>query len=654
MIMDIGIYVVLKWAADMHPPTDQIDRHAMIPDLLRAAPYLRPVLDRYGLRGCGGPLGPHETLDFFARAHDVPIEQLLSDLRACRPDAPPPAPAPEEDRAAHRADTIYRPFFTAGILVVLTLGATWGAYLLLRIGLGGSFTAVDVHEVNAHGHAQIFGWVGLFVMGFAYQAFPRFKHTALALPGVARLSLWLMAGGLAARSLLHVLASTYPGLIVPAAAASLAEVVAAGLFAWVILATWRRSGKPMAFYDWYILCALGWFVVQAVYEGVYLTATLCVSGPALVGLVATWQAPLRDLQIHGFALLMILGVSQRLLHHMYGLPAPRPRRGLAALVMINVAVVAEAAGLVLMRLAGPEWAGLWYAGVLLLAAATAWLVAGWGLFGAAPERERTLKFIRAAYVWLFVSLGMLVLLPAYQHGWLAWAAPESHAAQIGFSHAYYGAIRHAITVGFVSLMIVGVAARVVPTLNGIDGNALPRLWAPFLLLNGGCALRVVGQTLTDSAPLAFPFTGVSGLLEVTGLALWGVHLWRIMSGRHPLAVTTDEDASPAPDRPLCATDRVADVISWHPGLMPVFRSFGFHALSNPLLRRTVARRVTLEQACRVGDVDLDTFLIALNAARPAGPRRMSLHVLGAADSNSRGASVEVGGCGAEGGSEQQS
>ena len=40
----------------------------LIPDLLRAPPQTRAVLDRYGLRGCGGPLGPMESLDFFARA----------------------------------------------------------------------------------------------------------------------------------------------------------------------------------------------------------------------------------------------------------------------------------------------------------------------------------------------------------------------------------------------------------------------------------------------------------------------------------------------------------------------------------------------------------------------------------------------------------
>ena len=59
---------------------------------------------------------------------------------------------------------------------------------------------------------------------------------------------------------------------------------------------------------------------------------------------------------------------------------------------------------------------------------------------------------------------MLLMLPVYQT-----------ATGIKFSHAYYGAIRHAITVGFISLMIMGMAAKVVPTLNGLDPRKLDLL-----------------------------------------------------------------------------------------------------------------------------------------------------------------------------------
>ena len=49
-----------------------------VPDLLRAHPEVRSVLDRYGLHGCG-EYGPVETLHFFARAHGVDVSNLFTD-----------------------------------------------------------------------------------------------------------------------------------------------------------------------------------------------------------------------------------------------------------------------------------------------------------------------------------------------------------------------------------------------------------------------------------------------------------------------------------------------------------------------------------------------------------------------------------------------
>jgi hypothetical protein len=589
---------------------ERIAGDTLIPDVLREYPQVGGVLDRYGLRGCGGSFGPVETISFFARAHDVPLAVLLSDLRGAA------SSSPSTGLQATIEDSIYRPFFKAGILVVMTLGAVWGAYLLLRIGLSESFRAVGLHEINAHGHAQIFGWVGLFVMGFAYQAFPRFKHASLSHPGLAYASLWLMLGGLIVRSVYEPLAAAFDWQWWPAVAAAAVEVIAIAIFAVVIAATWRASGKPLAFYDMYIASALFWFFVQAIYEAAYLATTLTTPESNLVPLVATWQAPLRDIQIHGFALLMILGVSQRLFHHFYGFPEPNRFLSVAALVALNLAVVGEVGGFLLKRLAGHGWIALWYGSVLLLAGVVGTLVWKWQILARARETDRSLKFLRTAYVWLLISLAMTVLLPAYQFGLLPLIAPDSDAVRIGFSHAYHGAIRHAVTVGFVSLMIVGVAAKVVPTLNGVDIRTLPALWTPFILINAGCALRVVAQILTDATLIAFPIAGVSGVLEVAGLAIWGVHLWRVMR-QGALGQQTGTYGERPLDRGAIITldDRVGDVIKAYPHLLNTFLSFGFRPLANPWLRRTLARSVTLEQASRLLSVDAREFLNALNAGR---------------------------------------
>lgn len=612
----------------MNASLQWVDESVRIPDLLHAAPQTRPVLDRYGLRGCGGKWGPPESLEFFAKAHDVPLDNLLRELRQCLAQ-PAAAPVEQPEEKAHFADTIYRPFFKAGIAVVLTLGAAWGAYLLLRIAFLGRFSAAGLHEINAHGHAQIFGWVGLFVMGFAYQAFPRFKHTVLALPGWARASWWMMVAGVVGRSVGEPLDEALPWMGSLAIAAAWMEAAAIGMFLAIILATWRSAEKGLEFYDYYILAALGWFAVQAVAEAVYLAATLAVAGrEELLSLVSTWQGAIREAQIHGFALLMILGVSQRLLHHFYGLPAPNRRLSLAALVCLNLAVVGEITGLVMMRGIGRGWAGLWYGSAVLLSAAVVALLWNWRIFTRPGEPDRSLKFIRAAYVWLLISLGMLVLLPAYQFGLLPRLASAGTAAA-GFSHAYYGAIRHAITVGFISLMIVGVASRVVPTLNGVDGRRLTPLWGVFLLLNTGCALRVLMQTLTDLTPHAFVVTGISGLLEVTGLALWGVHLWSVMAG----CARERGDAEEAceryvPGSSLTASCRVGEVLDAYPALLDTFVGLGFRPLANPLLRRTIARRVTIGQACRHLGLDELEILATLNRAAGLKPKEtVSLPVL---------------------------
>lgn len=446
------------------------------------------------------------------------------------------------------ARPFYRPFLRGAILTVLSLGAAWGAWLLVRIAVSGSFTAAGLQEVNAHGHAQIFGWVGLAVMGMVFHLVPQLKGTPLAWPALARASFWLMAGGVVVHAVLQPLVDRWGWLGPIAIAASLAEIVAIGLVLAVVVATLRRCGREL--WDFYLLAGLGWFLVQAIYETSYFAATILASTrEQLLGLVATWQGPLREIQIHGFAMLMILALSQRLLPDRYGLRLLGARRGLTGLVLINAALVGIVAGLVLMRQAGHAWAGLWYLSVLVLAGSTAVVVFGLGAFGRTEHGDRSLKFVRAAYIWLLVSLAMLVALPAYQFGWLKLVAPGSAAARMGFSHAYYGAIRHAVTVGFISQMIVGLSASLVPEERRVRREELCGLWWPFALLNLGCAMRVVGQGLTDAARWAFVAAGPSGLLELTALAIWGVHVWRLMNvDRGPIvALPASENLDAMPE-----------------------------------------------------------------------------------------------------------
>ncbi len=587
----------------------------LIPELLKVHPHLRLILDQYGLKGCGGKEGPHETLRFFSRAHDVEEDKLLSELQDAL-QIESTCSSVESARSAENskpdiADTIYRRFFSSAIFVILTVGATWGAWLLWRIGFEASFTGVSLNEINAHGQAQVFGWMGLFMMGFAYQAFPRFWHTTLAKPPLAVLSFVLMLVGVLTASIGTALAGHWTYSLLSAETGSLMELAAVAIFSGQILATWRQSGKTLEPYVAYIFVALAWFVASSTFNAWHTFNTVSASTKEqLIYWVTTFQAPLRDMQFHGLAMTMILGVSLRTLPHIFGLPKIGNKRAWSALAILTLAVVLE----LFLFIAYKQNSDYLFALLLLvpwlmLSVAAAMIVLPWQLWKPFPEADRSSKFIRIGFGWLFVSLLMLLFQPVYD---------LLHHSE--FSHAYGGAIRHASTVGFISMMIMGYALKIVPTLNGLDAKKLSPLWGPFVLVNLGCFLRVLTQTLSDWNHSIFPFIGISGTLEVIGLTWWGYHLIEIMQrGKRELKLyhASDKQLASKP-KSILIGHIVADVLAWYPETEPAFVMFGFEHVLNPIMRATLARQVTIGQACRSHGVNAEEFLFTLNVAIEPG------------------------------------
>jgi hypothetical protein len=198
---------------------------------------------------------------------------------------------------------------------------------------------------------------------------------------------------------------------------------------------------------------------------------------------------------------------------------------------------------------------------------------------------------------------MLVFTPIYNFG-VYMPITGSH---VPFSHAFFGAYRHALTVGFIMMMIVGVSSKIVPTLSGIDVKRANSLWPTFLLLNLGNLTRVTFQIATDFSPSAYPVMGISGFIEVFGLTLWGYELFAnmrvgkklekessVLNFLQPLDITPDT--------------KVGEVLARYPQSLEVFVQRGFLLLRNPVLRKTMARAITIEQACRREGVDLRGLL----------------------------------------------
>jgi heme/copper-type cytochrome/quinol oxidase subunit 1 len=92
--------------------------------------------------------------------------------------------------SAHR----YSPFLLVSIALTLTFGATLGMINLARLTTP-YFGGVTPGSVSAHAIVQVFGFVGLFVMGVASHVLPRFAQRPLAMPSLVTPILGLQAGG---------------------------------------------------------------------------------------------------------------------------------------------------------------------------------------------------------------------------------------------------------------------------------------------------------------------------------------------------------------------------------------------------------------------------------------------------------------------------
>ena len=394
-----------------------------------------------------------------------------------------------------------RKFLVTALLFALTFGTLLGALTLAALTAPSSLlVALPGYAARvAHGHAQVFGFAALFVMGVAYHALPRLKAAPLAAPGVAAASYWLQAGGVLAIAVGAFLDAPLGPLLHGAGA--LALLLGALAFARVVAGT-LAAGPPSAegIEPW-LLAGCAWLVVAA---------ALSV---AVAGGLAALQPAMWDAALYGFVASWIFGFSLRMLPAFLRLrAAPGGRRAIA--LAYQVAVLAWVAVVALWPTVTLPTARL-VAGVALCAVVLVY-VARLGLVArqSLPGERLADRFFDAAYAWLVV---WLVCVPG------ASAAASALGAEIPPPVIDFG--RHAFTFGFLTQMIVGVAMRILPALAGA------MLWSPawrtgtFWLLNGTVALRGLQVVVALGGPPAlWPWTALSGVLGVAAMVAFTVNL----------------------------------------------------------------------------------------------------------------------------------
>ena len=116
----------------------------------------------------------------------------------------------------------------------------------------------------------------------------------------------------------------------------------------------------------------------------------------------------------GFAALIIAGVSQRFVPQVYGLlPPKRDRLKLIFWIMTGSLLLNVTSYLLLLTTYKPVFLAGLEAAYLMMPVWVILLVKQIGIFSRPQQRDRTFKFVRAAFVWLLVSAFMLPLFPLY-------------------------------------------------------------------------------------------------------------------------------------------------------------------------------------------------------------------------------------------------
>lgn len=582
-----------------------IKKEMLIADIIERFPYTKEVFARYGV--CSGGIIPRETLEFFTRAHQINLEEILVKLNKAshKPSSTKTETAVPRESVG---EILWRRFFKFGIVFGF-IGWTFGAVNLAYIALKRSYFELPIPVILSHAHIQIFGWVGLFVMGFAYQAFPRFKFVSLWNPRLANLSLWIMVFSILLTTLSWALLPSNTFFIL-GVFGSIGELIAIVIFFVVILKTMNRAVEKRQFWEKYVFTALMFFLIQALFNPLlfYLVgdASLKSNMSLLIERVAGFVAPYQDIQLFGFIVMMIFGVSQRFVPFVFNTKEPSRRLGDFLFYMFLFSLLLSVSLHLLIRIYKLEFLRPFilvpYLGFFITSSG---VISNIGIFGKAKDTSRSIKFIRAAYIWLIVSMLLLFFLPLY-----------SHFVHGMFSHNYFGAYRHALTVGFISLMIMGVASRVTPIMSGVDPKN--SLMVPFVLINIGNAMRVTSQILGDFEGIIGDSLMVwntisltsSGFIQVIGFSLWAYDTWSTANEgiRHQKKMVLLKE----PPKKIERWMKVGEIMDYYPQIEEVFLKFGFKDITNPVLRRTVGKTISLEMACRMHSVNIDEFLTELN------------------------------------------
>jgi hypothetical protein len=397
-----------------------------------------------------------------------------------------------------------------GLCFMLLPGTFLGAWNLISIS-GQHGAAVSSAWMQAHGHAQIFGWIGTFILGIGFYSIPKMigGKVQSSARGWAAWLLW------SSGAILRWSAGVFEWhwrILLPLSATL--ELLAFLIFFGSVRhhrpsPSGDPKGKPLWVLS--VLVGTGGLGIGLLMN---LAATICVglrkTNPAFSN---GYESRLLTVLLYGFIVPTIWGFSARWLPVFLGIRAVNER-------MFRLAVVLTIGGVVLVQ------PGLLHIASWLLAIAAGLSISAFHLL---ERREHLAKttgvhpsfviFVRIAYVWLLgaTTLGIAAAYLDHGNGWV-------------------GGSRHALTVGVISTMVFAVGQRVLPAFTGMRVLYSRQLmFGCMLLLNLGCLLRVSSEILAyeNYWPRAWTALPWSAVLELAAVTLFAANL--VLTFRQPPA-----------------------------------------------------------------------------------------------------------------------
>ena len=295
---------------------------------------------------------------------------------------------------------VYRPYFIAGMLSVLTAGCLLGAVALFGISLQGTFTSAQwTPYIWAHANSQLYGWVGFFIIGFSLQQHAPRQSKLTQFQWMSVTTLALMAVAIGIRFVAEPMSGVQADLWVPIGVFScLLQAVAVMLFVSTIMTTRHKSGAGLTWQSLFIFASLFWFLAIALIEPFVFLRT---HGPGAQQFVAEWFAVYREAQFLGFVAQMIFGVALTKLSSCFGIQPANRTLGLIGFALWNVGLIVRFAGWRVLFESGFQNGAVYGMGALMLLTGAAAVVFSSIFF--LQQESRTGRKIRARVVCLAIG-----------------------------------------------------------------------------------------------------------------------------------------------------------------------------------------------------------------------------------------------------------